>query len=156
VKLSIKKAIRWVWWLGNRYTVKDENNNQHFTAKGGRISLGVYDSTEKLVATLKHVGVISSHSHPRHYNIEIDGNVVCEVIHKFKVIGMNVEISGLPWVVEYDNITAEHKIKHNDEVIMTITDNVALLGESYDMEIFDAKNELICVAIVLAIDNIKR
>jgi len=160
VKLSIKKAFNlgkalFRWPLSDKFTVKDENDNDRFTAKGNRLKLEVYDTAEKLVATLNEASGRIVGKHVLHYNIEIDSNVICEVIRKIKVIGMDVEIKGLPWVVEYDNITAEHKVKHNDEVIMTITDNVAFLGESYDVEIFDAENELICVAIVLAIDGIK-
>ena len=153
MKLSLKKAFRLVRFLGDKFTVKDENNSDRFTAKGVSVKIGIYDTTGKLVATLRRgAGMLQG----KHYNIEIDGKVVCEISRKTKVVGMGVNLTGLPWVLEYDNITAEHKLMHNDEVIMTITDNVALLGESYDIEIFNAENELICVAIVLAIDYIKR
>ena len=157
MKLSVKKAFNLsktllMFSFGDKFTVKDENNNERFTAKGVREKLEVYDTTGKSVATLiRGAGMLQG----KHYNIEVDGNVVCEITRKSKIIGMNVEITGLPWLLEYDNVTAEHKLKHNDKVIMTITDKVAFLGESYDVEIFDAKNELICVAIVLAIDYIK-
>ena len=158
MKLSVKKSFNLSKALlrfsfGDKFTIEDENNNERFTAKGVREKIEIYDTAGKLVVTLRRgSGMLQG----KHYNIEIDGNVVCEVTRKSKVVGMNVEITGLPWVFEYDNITAEHNLKHNnDEVIMTITDEVAFLGESYDVEIFDAENELICVAIVLAIDYIK-
>ena len=158
MKLSIKKSFNlgkalFRLSLGDKFTVKDENDNDRFTAKGISLKSEIYDTTGKLVAAIRRPdGMMKAHK----YNIEVDGKVVCEITRKAKVIGMGVEINGLPWVVEYDNVTAEHKVKHHDEVIMTINDKVAFLGESYDIEIFDAENELICVAIVLAIDNIKR
>ena len=160
MKLSLKKAFNlskalFRWSFGDKFTVKDENDNERFTAKGNRLKIEVYDASEKLVATLKETSGRVVGKHGLHYSIEVDGNAVCKVTRKTKVIGMNVEITGLPWALEYDNVTFEHQLKHDDEVIMTINDKVAFLGENYDIEVFDAENELICVAIALAIDYIK-
>jgi len=153
MKLTLKKAFRPVNFLGDKFSVKDENNNERFTAKGVSVKIGVYDTTGALVATLKRgAGMLQG----KHYSIEIGGNEVCEISRKTKVVGMDVEITGLPWVLEYGNATFQHKLMCNDEVIMAITDKVAFLGESYDIEIFDAENELTCVAIALAIDYIKK
>ena len=160
MKFSIKKSFNlgrslFRLPLADKFTVNDESNNERFTAKGNKLKLGVYDSSEKLLATLSETSKRVIGRRGWHYSIEVNGNTVCEVIHKTKAIGIGIEITGLPWVLDYDNITADHTLRHGDDVIMTITDKVAFLGESYDVEVFDAENELICVAIVLAIDCIK-
>jgi len=75
--------------FGNKFTVKDENNNERFTAKGFSVKIGVYDVNGKLIATLRAgAGMLQG----KHYNIEIDGKVVCEISRKTKAIGMGVNI----------------------------------------------------------------
>jgi uncharacterized protein YxjI len=153
LKLYLKQKVL---TLRDRFFVKDENGNDRYRIEGklpGRLAaagqqLCVFDTIGNAVALVRHKPKFMAM--PR-FGIEIDGNEVCEVVKKFKLVGQRYNIEALSWHVTgfWEQV---YELKHGDEVIMQIDKRVVSVGDSYELDILDPQHELLCLCIALAID----
>ena len=149
MKLYMKqKVFSWK----DKFTVKDENGNDHYFVEGEFMTL-----TKKLhVFDESHTEVAFIRSKlwsllPRFF-VEIAGREVCQIAKKFTLLKPKYELEGIGWRVEGDFWAHEYSVYDDNNVIMRLSKHWFSWGDSYELDILEAKNELMCLSIVLAID----
>ena len=149
MKLYMKQKV-FSW--RDRFFVKDENGSDRYSAQGEILSLGkrlhVYDSGGAEVAFIRQK-VMSWL--PRFF-VEMDGGVVCTIVKEFTFFRQSYRVEGLPWHLAGDFWAHEYSLTENGREIMRLSKNWFTWGDSYEMNINDSQNELMCLCIALAVD----
>jgi uncharacterized protein YxjI len=88
---------------------------------------------------------------PRYF-IEINGAVVATVVKDFTFFRPSYHLEGLPWQMEGDFWAHEYTMHDGQRQIMRMSKAWFMWGDSYELEIFDPQNEILCLAVALAVD----
>jgi len=135
-----------------RFFIKDEEGNDRYSVEGEILSIGrklhIKDAAGEQVGFM-HQKVIALM--PRFF-VEIDGREVCEIVKEFKLFKQNYRIEGLPWHVDGNFIGHEYTINSSDGPIMILTKKWLSWGDSYELDITDPKNAVLCLCIAMAIE----
>lgn len=149
MKLFMKQKV-FSW--RDRFFVKDENGNDRYYVEGEFFSWGkklhVYDAGGTEVAFIREK-VWSFH--PRYY-IDINGREVCAIVKKFTFLRPSYYLEGLPWTMSGDFWAHDYFLTDNDRQIMSLSKKWFTWGDSYQLDIADPRNELLCLCIALAVD----
>jgi uncharacterized protein YxjI len=149
MKLYLKQKV-FSW--RDRFYAKDENGNDRYAVEGEIFTLGkrlrVYDANGSEAAYIRQK-VMSWL--PRYY-IEIGGRVVCEVVKEFTFFRQSYCIEGLSWHLEGDFWAHEYALHENGRQIMRLSKKWFTWGDSYELDIADPQNELLCLFVALAVD----
>ena len=149
MKLNLKQKV-FSW--RERFFIKDEEGNDCYSVEGEIFSIGrklhVKNVGGEQVAVM-HQKVIALM--PRFF-VEVDGQEVCEIVKEFKLFKQNYRIEGLPWHLDGDFMGHEFTLNSNDEPIMTVTKKWFSWGDSYELDIADPKDVVVCLCIVLALE----
>lgn len=151
MKLFIKqKVFSWK----DKFTVKDETGADRYFVEGEIFSFGkklhVYDAhqTERIFLQQKVWSFL-----PRFF-VFVDGLQVAEIVKeftfmkpKYSVLGLNWEVNGNFWAHDYEILNQGH-------VVVTIKKEWLTWGDTYVLDIGDARDEINALAVVLAIDAV--
>jgi uncharacterized protein YxjI len=150
-KLYVKqKALSW----RDKFRVKDEYGNDKYVVEGKILSVGkklsVYDANGMQVM---YVGqkVLSLLGR---FDIEI-GGCAYAVVRKLSVLRPVFRIEGAPWSVKGDFLEHNYRVFDGQNTIMNVSKRWFTWGDSYELDILDGNNELLCLAIVLAVDCLR-
>ena len=148
MKLYIKqKVFSWK----DRFFIMDEAGNDCYYVEGEIFTLGkklhVYDMAGREVAFI-HQKVFSFM--PRFF-IEIGGNTV-EIVKEFTLFKPRFHFGGLPWTMEGDFFAHEYTLYDNDGVVMELSKHWMTWGDSYELNIYDENDALMCLCVTLAVD----
>ena len=150
MKLYMKQKV-FSW--GDKFFIKDEFENDRYYVEGEVFSLGkklhVYDSANREVAFIRQK-VFSLM--PRYY-IEIDGRTI-EIVKEFTFLKPSFNFVGLPWRLEGDFFAHEYTLYDADGVVMNLSKHWFTWGDSYELEIFDERDALMCLCIALSVDAV--
>ena len=148
MKLYIKQKV---FSLRDKFSVKDEYENDRWFAKSELLSIGrklhVYSSDGREHALIRQKKM----SFRPRYDIEI-GGAVYEFVREASFIRAKYSIRNLGWTIhgsywEHNFYVADERSK-----VMQISKARISWGDSYVIDIYDAQNELMCLCIVLTID----
>ena len=149
MKLYMKqKVFSWT----DKFNIVDEQGNERYYVEGELFSWGkklhIYDRTGREVAFIRQKLMSWL---PRYY-VEINGVVVATVVKEFTFIKPSYRVEGLPWTMEGN--FWEHNYVMHDSVyeIMRLSKAWFTWGDSYELEIFNPANELLCLSVTLAVD----
>ena len=149
MKLYIKQRV--FSWL-DRFYVKDAKSDDKYYAKGELMfflkRLNVYDMAGKRLACINQEFNLFMPT----FVITIGEHEVCRVVKKFQLFRNDYYIEGLPWELEGDFWAHEYGMYEGGKVVMTLSKEWFTWGDSYELNIKDPKNELICLCIALAVD----
>jgi uncharacterized protein YxjI len=150
MKLYIKQKV-FSW--RDRFFVKDEGGNDRYAAEGEFFTWGkklhIYNENGFETAFIRQK-VLSLM--PRFF-IEIGGREICEIVKEFTFFKQNYRIAGLPWHLSGDIWAHEYSLEdYNGSQIMRLSKKWFTWGDSYELEIADAQNELPCLCVALAVD----
>ena len=149
MKLYLKQKV--FSWRA-RFFIKDEDGNDCYNVEGEIFSLGrklhVKDANGEQVATI-HQKVIALM--PRFF-VEIDGREVCEIVKEMKLFKPSYRVEGLPWHVDGDFMGHEFSLHSPDGQIMTLTKKWFSWGDSYELNITDPKDAVLCLCVTLALE----
>ena len=149
MKLYIKQKV-FSW--RDRFTIKDENENDRYFAEGEFFTLGkqlhVYDESGRAVA---HIRQKLMSLMPR-FIIEVHGREACEIVQKFRLTRHTFDIHGLPLNLDGDFWGHEYDLFQGSQIIMQLSKKWFTWGDSYEMNIADSNQELVCLCIALAVD----
>jgi len=149
MKLYMKQKV-FSW--RDRFLVKDEAGHDRYYVEGEILSLGrklhVYDSSGAEVAFIRQK-VLSFL--PRFF-VEINGHVACEIVKEFTIARQSYRLDGLPWHLHGDFWAHEYSLTGDNRQIMRMSKKWFTWGDSYEMDIAEPQNELMCLCIVLAVD----
>lgn len=136
----------------NRFSVKDESGNDVYTVEGEFFSWGkklhIYDRNGVEAAFIRQK-VFSLL--PRYY-VEINGRVICEIVKEFTLFRQSYRLEGLSWHIDGNIWAHEYMVSDGVRDIMQLTKKWFTWGDSYELDIADPKDELLCLCVALAID----
>jgi uncharacterized protein YxjI len=150
VKLYLKQKV-FSW--RDRFYAKDKYGKDRFAVEGEIFTWGkklhVYDANGVEVAFIRQkVWSLL----PRFF-IEIDGRVVCEVVKEITFFKQRYRLEGLAWHLDGDFWAHEYSLSDNDgRQVMRLSKKWFTWGDSYELDIADYDNELLCLCIALAVD----
>lgn len=151
MKLYMKQKV-FSW--SDRFFVKDEDEKDIYAVEGEFFTWGkklhIYDMSGKEVAFIKQK--LASMS-PQ-YIVEINGQEVCSIVKKPSLLRPSYKVNGLSWLISGNAGEHEYSITHNDRTIMNLTKHFLTWGDSYELNIADEKNALVCLCIAIAIDSV--
>ena len=149
MKLYIKqKPFSW----RDRFFIKDEYGNDRYYAEGELFSWGrklhVYLAQEGYEIAFIRQKVWSFR--PRYF-IEINGQTF-PIVREFTFFRPRFYLEGVDWAMEGDFLRHEYTMGDRGGLIMRMSKHWFTWGDSYELEIFDPRNELLCLTVALAID----
>lgn len=149
MKLYIKQKV-FSW--GDKFTVKDENELDKYTVEGEVFSLGkklhVKDMNGNEVAFI-HQKLLSFM--PRYFVFKGEQQVA-EIVQKFKFFKPAYVVNGPEWNVEGNFNAHLYRVFQGDNPIVNIEKIWFTWGDSYVLDIDDTADEILALAVVLAID----
>lgn len=88
---------------------------------------------------------------PRYF-IEINGIVVANIVKDFTFFRPSYHVEGLPWQMNGDFWEHNYVMHDGRYEIMRLSKSWFTWGDSYELEIFDSQNEILCLSVALAVD----
>ncbi len=149
MKLYIRqKVFSWK----DKFKVYDGGGEEKYNIEGEIFSLGkklrVYDRQGKEAAFIAQ----KVFSFLPRYFVYIDGNEVAEIVKQFTFFRPKYSIEGLGWEIEGDFFAHDYVITKNSRSIVTIKKQWMTWGDCYELDIESDSDEIIALAVVLAID----
>src|SRR5690554_3281545 len=148
MKLYIKQKI---FSFRGRFYIRDENNRNRFYAEGVPFTWGrklyVYDIKGN------QVGFISKKiwSFLRKYYIEVGGRTYT-LVKEYTFFRSRYYLEGLSWTMKGDFMAHEYSLEDYKGIVMSMSKHWFTWGDSYELDIVDPDNEVLCLSIALAID----
>lgn len=150
MKLYLKQQL-FSW--RDRFYIKDESGNDYYAVEGEIFTWGkklhVYDAISGTEVAFIRQKVLSWM--PRYY-IEINGSVVCEFVKEFTFFRPSYRLEGTSWHLDGDFWAHEYALTDRGNQIMRLSKKWFTWGDSYELDIADQRNALICLCIALAVD----
>ena len=150
MKLYIKqKVFSWK----DKFFVKDEYGQDKYYVEGEAFSWGrklhVYDMNQREVAFIAQKVM----TFMPEFHVSQEGREVAVVKQKFSWFHPKYEIQGPNWTVEGSFWQHEYTVSdQGGSVQVSISKELMSWGDSYELDIAEDKNELLALAVVLAID----
>lgn len=149
MKLYMKQKV---FSFRDKFYIKDEYGEDKYYVEGELISFGkklhIYDMAGRELA-LVHEKVLSFL--PKFYVI-VDGTQVAEIIKKFTIFSQKYTVNGLGWDVNGDFLAHDYEINDNGKSVISIHKQWMTWGDTYEIDILDNQDEVLALAVVLAID----
>jgi len=149
MKLYMKQKV-FSW--RERFFVKDEAGNDRYSIEGEILSVGRKLHIKNIAG--EQVGFIHQKLiafTPRFF-VEIDGREVCEIIKEIRLFKKSYRIEGLPWHLDGNFMGREYSLSSGDGPVMHLTQKMFSWGDSYELDITDPKDEVLCLCIAMAVE----
>lgn len=144
-----------VFSLGERFTVKDENQDDKYFIRGSIFSIP--KNFEIIDANDHHVAKITKKILswlPRFY-VEVGGQDILTISKEFtffkdryRIDSSDIQVRGDWWDKHFEVYRHNRKIAHVNEKWFT-------WGDTFEIDVFDEEFEHIVIALVVAIDFVK-
>lgn len=149
MKLYIKEKV-FSW--GDKFTVKDAYGEDKYIVEGEVFTFGkklhVYDRSGREVAFIKQE--VWSFL-PRYY-VFCGDRQIAEIKKAFTFLFPRYTIEGLGWEIDGSFMAHDYQITKRGRKIVTISKKWMTWGDSYELDIADPGDELVALAVVIAID----
>ncbi len=143
-----------VFSFKDRFTIKDESGEDRYFVVGKLISLGkqlsIQDAEQNELAFVRQKVL----SFLPKFQVEVNGDIVAEIVKKFTFLKPKYEVVGLDWTIEGDFFSHNYSIIENDKIIVSIHKKWMSWGDSFEIDIHTQGNEVLTLAVVLAIDAV--
>jgi uncharacterized protein YxjI len=149
MKLYMKqKVFSWA----DTFTVKDSMGEDKYFIKGEAFSWGkklhVYDRSGREVAFVRQKLWTFLHR----YMVSVNGTDVAEIVKEFTFLRPKYSIIGPGWEVDGSFWEHDYEVTENGRPIVSIRKEWMTWGDTYELDIADTGNEVMALAVVLAID----
>jgi uncharacterized protein YxjI len=135
----------------DKFFVKDEGETDRYYVEGEVFTLGkklhVYDAEQREVAFIRQK--VWSFL-PRYY-IEIGGETI-EIVKEFTLLKPRFRFEGLPWTMQGDFWAHEYTMLDGERVVMQLSKKWLTWGDTYELDIADGGDELLCLCVALTVD----
>jgi len=152
MKLYIKEKV---FSFADRFNVKYENGDDAYTAVGRVFTLGkkldVFEAGRENAASVARIEQ-KLLSLTTRFGIILHDNHVTDVVRKITMFTNDYRLEGLPWHLDGDFFAHEYRLMEVDKAIMSISRQWFTWGESYELDISDDVDPLLCLSIALAVD----
>jgi len=138
--------------LNDRFTIKDAEQEDVFTAEGEFFSLGKNItlgtmSGEELLLIKEKVWTLLSQ-----YEFYIADELICEMKQEFSFFNKKYTIVNSSWRIEGDIWAHNYEIKDGNQTIATINKEFFSWMDAYEIEVFEEDYTELVLGIVIAID----
>lgn len=151
MKLYMKQKV---FSFRDKFTIKDEYGNDKYYVEGEVFSLGkklrIYDMNHNELAFIKEKVLTFI---PK-FTVEMDGREIAEIVKKVTLLKPKYYVDGLGWDVQGDFFAHDYTIFSGDREIVSIHKVWMSWGDSFEIDVTDDKDELVALAVVLAIDAV--
>ena len=151
MKLYIKQKV---FSLKERFTVKNANGEDVYFVEGKLVSIGqkktLTDAAGNEIATIRQKVLAIM---PK-FIVEMDGKEVAWIKKKFTVMKPKYVVEGLDWDVEGDFFAHDYTILEQGNVIASIHKKWMAWGDTFELDISDNADEVMALAVILAIDAV--
>lgn len=151
MRLYIKQKV---FSLKDKFYVKDENGEDRYYVEGKILSIGkqlwIRDMEGNELAFLKQKVITFL---PRFF-IYINGEEVAQIVKKFTLLKPKYEISGPGWTINGNFLDHDYTIESNGVAVAGIHKKWMSWGDSYEMEINPDVDQVLALAVILAIDTV--
>ena len=149
MKLYMKqKVFSWA----DTFTVKDQMGEDKYFIKGEAFSWGkklhVYDRSGREVAFIRQ----KLWTFMPRYMVSVNGTDVAEIVKEFTFLRPKYSIIGPGWEVDGSFWEHDYEVTENGRPIVSIRKEWMTWGDTYELDIADTGNEVMALAVVLAID----
>ncbi len=149
MKLYLRqKVFSWV----DKFTVKEESGEDKYFVEGEFFSWGkklhVYDRAGSEAAFIQQ----KVWSFLPKYLVFTEGRQVAEIVKEFTFFRPKYSIGGLGWEIDGSFMAHDYEITQQGRPIVTIHKEWMTWGDCYELDIEDERDEIIALAVVLAID----
>ena len=149
MKLYIKQKV-FTW--GDQFTVKDERGEDRYYVEGEIFSFGkklhIYNMAGREVAFIKQ----EVWKFMPQYTVFCDGREVATIRKEFTFLFPRYVIDGLGWEIDGSFMAHDYEITEAGKTIVSINKEWMTWGDTYELDIADPGNEVMALAVVLAID----
>lgn len=148
-KLYIKQAV-FSW--PQHFEIRDELGNTVYVVDSKMFSIG-----RKLTICAPNGIVLANIEQevfrflPR-YHIIIDGVTVLTMIKRFTMFRDSYTFEGSHYTLEGDYWSHNYRLLEDGRAVMTVNKKWFTWGDTYEMQIFDQIDELLCVAVCIIMD----
>ena len=150
MKLYINEKI---FSLHHRFFIKDEQGNDVLEMSSQMISIGRKTWIKDLNGNeLAYMEQEILHLMP-HYNIYVNGALLCQITKKFKLLKNDYELSN-GYKVDGNIFALDFTIADNTgKTVGILKRKFFSIGDKYEIEILDEKDYILILAIIMAITN---
>jgi uncharacterized protein YxjI len=149
MKLYIKQKV-FSW--REKFAVRDEYGQERWFAQGEVFTWGrklhIYDAQGVEVAFIRQ----KVFSFLPRYFIEIGGDVYA-LVREFTFLKPRFRLEKTNWTMSGDFWAHEYEIADGSERVMRMSKHWFTWGDSYELDIFRAENELLSLCVALAVDG---
>lgn len=149
MKLYIKQKV---FSIKDKFNITDVQGNARYYVEGEFLSIGkklhIFDTYGQELALIREKVMTLM---PKFF-ILINGQQVGEIRKKFTFITPKYEIEGPGWEVQGSFMEHDYIITHMDMTVARIHKVWMSWGDSFEIDIKDPRDELMAIAVVLAID----
>ncbi|MBQ7598249.1 MAG: LURP-one-related family protein [Clostridia bacterium] len=151
MKLYIKQKV---FSLKDRFTVKNANGEDCYFVEGKLVSIGqkktLTDAAGNELATIRQKVLAIM---PK-FIVEMDGKEVAWIKKKFTFLKPKYVVEGLDWDVEGNFLAHDYTIAEHGKVIANIHKKWMAWGDTFELDINDNADEVMALAVILAIDSV--
>ena len=138
----------------DKATVTDEFGNEKYFVEGQIISVGKkLHITDALGNEAAFVRQKAFSLMPKFF-VEINGQEVAEISKKFTFLKPKYIVNGPNWEIGGDVFGHDYTITEGGRPVVAIHKKWMSWGDSYELNIDDGTNEVLALAVVLAIDAV--
>lgn len=149
MKLYIKQKI-FSW--NDKFSVYDANGEERYFVEGEFFSWGkklhVYDKLQREAVFIRQELLTFL---PK-FIVSIDGQDIAEIVKEFTFFKPRYRIDGLGWEIDGDFWDHDYEITKNGSTIVSISKEWFTWGDCYELDIENLEDEIVALAVVLAID----
>ena len=143
-----------VFALKDRFTIKNEAEEDVYTVEGKFISLGkklhILDTNGEEVAFVKQELLTFM---PK-FTVLQNGEEVAQIQKKMSFLKPKYVVTGLDWTIEGDVFGHDYTIFSGENAIVSIHKKWMSWGDTFELDLADAADVPLTVAVVLAIDAV--
>ena len=148
MKLYIKQKV-FSW--RDRFAICDDDGQPRWFAQGEFFSWGrklhVFNTANQEVAFIRQKLL----SFLSRYFIEINGNTYT-FVKEFTLLKPRFRLEGTDWTAAGNFLAHEYTVTNGTERILSISKKWFTWGDTYELDIPNPENELLCLCIALTID----
>jgi len=153
MKLYIKQKV---FSFVDRFTIKDESGADVYSAAGEFLSLGkklnIYEGSS--MDAMWPVARIEQRlmSLTTRFGIIVRGDHVTDMVRKFTFFTNEYRLEGMHWHLEGDFLAHEYSLMDGHSTVMRLSRKWFTWGDSYELDIANGHDPLLCLSIALAVD----
>jgi len=151
MKLYMKQKV---FSIKDRFYIKDEFENDRYYVEGEFFTIGkklhLYDLNGNELAFIQEKVLTIL---PRFY-VYMNGRDVAEIVKEFTFFKPKYSINGLGWNVDGDFWSHDYSVTSQGSNVAEVHKAWFSWGDSYEIDISNSEDEVLTLAVVLAIDAV--